>query len=369
MIIGVPKEIKSGENRVGLLPNHIEELVKQGHQVYVQSDAGYNMHIDSMAYHSAGATIVNTIDEVYENADMIVKVKEPQPQEYPLMKQDQIIFTYLHAAGNDDLCLAFERSKATGVAYETIEDSQGRLPLLKPMSEVAGRLATQVASKYIHQQYGGKGILLGGTTSTHNGNVVVLGAGVVGSNAADVAIGLGCNVTVLDRNIDALQSLRDRYRSRIETLVSSPLNIEQSIAKADAVIGSVLIPGASAPKIVTKDMLMLMEPGTVIVDVAIDQGGCFETSEVTTHQDPIFIKNHIVHYCVANMPSAVARTSTTALTDVTFPYVQSLALYGIYALKTFPEGLNFHKGKITNRGVATSVNANFVDPSYAIVRL
>lgn len=325
MKIGIPKEIKNNENRVGMTPAGVLELSKKGHEVYVQSTAGDSSGFDDKDYHAAGATILPSIDRVYEVSDMIVKVKEPIEQEYGLIKEDQIVFTYFHFASNQDLTEAMMRSKSVCIAYETVEDKDGTLPLLTPMSEVAGRMAIQQGAKYLEKPVQGKGLLLGGVPGVPPGKVLVLGAGVVGVQAAKMAAGLGAQVTVLDVNMNKLRYVNDIMPSHVVTEFSNEYNIRKHLKTTDLVVGGVLITGAKAPKLVTRDMLKTMQPGAVIVDVAVDQGGCIETTRPTTHEDPAYIIDDIVHYCVANMPGAVPYTSTLALTNVTLPYILKLA--------------------------------------------
>ena len=328
MIIGLPKEIKNNENRVALTPAGVFELTKNGHTVYVQTNAGVNSGFDDNDYRKAGANILSSIEEVYENSEMIVKVKEPIAEEYSLAKEGQIIFTYFHFASSEPLTNAMINSKAICIAYETVEDKKGNLPLLRPMSEVAGRMAVQQGAKYLEKPIKGKGVLLGGVPGVQPGKVLVLGAGVVGVQAAKMAAGLGAMVTILDVDMDKLRYVNDIMPSHVVTEFSNEYNIRKHIVNHDLIIGGILIKGAKAPKLITREMLREMQPGTVLVDVAVDQGGCMETTKPTTHEDPTFIIDDIVHYCVANMPGAVPYTSTIALTNVTLPYVLSIANLG-----------------------------------------
>ena len=325
MFIGVPTEIKNNENRVGITPGGVYELTKRGHTVYIQKDAGINSGFVNQQYIDAGANILDTIEEVYAIAQMIVKVKEPIAPEYTLIKKDQIVFTYFHFASSEPLTKAMIASGATCIAYETVEEADRSLPLLTPMSEVAGRMSIQQGARYLEKPVKGRGVLLGGVPGVSPGKVLVLGAGVVGIQAAKMAAGLGAHVTILDISMKRLRYVNDIMPPHVVTEFSNEFNIRKHIKTHDLIIGGVLIPGAKAPKLITRDMLKEMRPGTVIVDVAVDQGGCVETSKPTTHQDPVFIIDDVVHYCVANMPGAVPYTSTVALTNVTLPYVLKLA--------------------------------------------
>ncbi|SDM58959.1 alanine dehydrogenase [Siphonobacter aquaeclarae] len=356
MIIGVPKEIKNNENRVALTPAGVAELKKHGHEVYVQSTAGIGSGISDEDYTGAGATILATIEEVYAIAEMIVKVKEPIASEYPLIKANQLLFTYFHFASSEELTHAMLESGAVCLAYETVEKADRSLPLLIPMSEVAGRMAVQEGAKYLEKPMGGRGILLGGVAGVKPANVLVLGGGIVGTQSAKMAAGLGANVTIVDVNLQRLRYLEDIMPANVDTVMSNEYNLRQLVQHTDLIIGGVLIPGAKAPFLITKDMLKLMRPGTVMVDVAIDQGGCFETSHATTHQDPIFVVDDIVHYCVANMPGAVPYTSTLALTNATLPYALQLANKGWKKAcrdnEELKKGLNIVHGKTVYKGVA-----------------
>ncbi len=356
MIIGVPKEIKNNENRVGMTPAGVKELVAHGHKVYVQHTAGFGSGFADEEYVAAGATILPTIEDVYSTAEMIIKVKEPIEPEYKLVKKGQLLFTYFHFACDRPLTDAMLASGATCIAYETVRDRQGTLPLLIPMSEVAGRMSIQEGARFLEKPQGGKGLLIGGVPGVKPAKVLILGAGVVGRNAALMAAGLGADVTITDISLPTLRHVAEVMPKNVKTLYSSRHNIEQELPSVDLVIGSVLIPGAKAPHLVTRDMLKLMRPGTVMVDVAIDQGGCFETSHPTTHSEPTYEVDGIVHYAVANIPGAVPFTSTLALTHATLPYALRLADKGWReACKADPglaEGVNIVDGKITFKGVA-----------------
>lgn len=350
MILGVPKEIKNNESRVGMTPAGVYELVKHGHKVLVEAGAGFGSGFFDSDYEAAGAVIVSTAQEVYMQADMIVKVKEPIEQEYGLIRPDQIVFTYFHFASSEQLTRAMIESKSICIAYETVEDADGSLPLLTPMSEVAGRMAIQQGAKYLEKPIKGRGILLGGVPGVPPGKVLVLGAGVVGIQAAKMAAGLGAHVTILDINMKRLRYVNDVMPSHVVTEFSSEYTIRKHIKDHDLIIGAVLIPGAKAPNLITRDMLQEMNPGTVLVDVAVDQGGCFETTRPTTHENPTYIIDDVVHYCVANMPGAVPYTSTLALTNVTLPYVLKIANLGWEAATNtyadLKKGLNIVRGEI-----------------------
>lgn len=356
MIIGIPKEIKNNENRVGMTPAGVKELVAHGHKLYVQATAGNGSGFSDDEYIAAGATILPAIEDVYACAEMIIKVKEPIEPEYKLVRPGQLLFTYFHFASDRELTEAMIASKATCIAYETVRDSRGTLPLLIPMSEVAGRMSIQEGARFLEKPQGGKGILMGGVPGVKPAKVLILGGGVVGRNAALVAAGMGADVTITDISLPTLRHIADVMPRNVKTLYSSRHNIEQELAGADLVIGSVLIPGAKAPHLVTADMLKLMKPGTVMVDVAIDQGGCFETSHATTHSDPIYTVDGIVHYAVANIPGAVPFTSTLALTNATLPYALRLADMGwkdaCKADKGLADGVNIVDGKVYFPGVA-----------------
>ncbi|HRE76259.1 MAG TPA: alanine dehydrogenase [Flavobacterium sp.] len=360
MKIGVPKEIKNNESRVGMTPAGVFELIKNNHTVYVQQDAGFGSGFFDTDYAVVGAILVPTAAEVYAQADMIVKVKEPIAEEYPLIKKGQIVFTYFHFASSEELTIAMLESKSICIAYETVEETDGSLPLLTPMSEVAGRMAIQQGAKYLEKPIKGRGVLLGGVPGVPPGKVLVLGAGIVGIQAAKMAAGLGAHVTILDINMKRLRYVNDVMPSHVVTEFSSEYNIRRHIKNHDLIIGAVLIPGAKAPKLITRDMLKEMHPGTVMVDVAVDQGGCFETTVATTHENPTYIIDDVVHYCVANMPGAVPYTSTLALTNVTLPYVLKLANLGWkVATDRYPDlgkGLNIVQGEIVYKELAETFN-------------
>jgi len=358
MKIGLPKEIKDNEYRVGLTPAGVHALTTAGHTVYVQKSAGEGSGFSDEQYVKAGGSLLDTADEVWETGDMIVKVKEPVAPEYPRMRENQLLFTYLHLAPELELTKQMLDRNVTGVAYETITDNNGRLPLLTPMSEVAGRMSVQVGATFLEKMNGGRGILLGGVPGVPAANVVIIGGGIVGTEAAKMAVGLGAKVTIIDRNLDRLRQLDDIFLSKVQTLASSPYAIEEAISHADLVIGAVLVVGAAAPKLVTREMLKLIPQGAVLVDVAVDQGGCFETTHATTHSNPTFYEEGVLHYCVANMPGAVPRTSTFALTNATLPYALDLANKGFEkAIKDdrgLQEGVNTYAGKLTYKAVADS---------------
>lgn len=360
MKVGVPKEIKNNESRVGMTPAGVFELIKNNHTVYVQQDAGFGSGFFDTDYAVVGAILVPTAAEVYANSDMIVKVKEPISEEYDLIKENQIIFTYFHFASSEELTKAMIDSKSICIAYETVEETDGSLPLLTPMSEVAGRMAIQQGAKYLEKPIKGRGVLLGGVPGVPPGKVLVLGAGIVGIQAAKMAAGLGAHVTILDINMKRLRYVNDVMPSHVVTEFSSEYNIRRHIKNHDLIIGAVLIPGAKAPKLITRDMLKEMHPGTVMVDVAVDQGGCFETTVATTHENPTYIIDDVVHYCVANMPGAVPYTSTLALTNVTLPYVLKLANLGWKtATERYPDlgkGLNIVQGEIVYKELAETFN-------------
>ena len=356
MIIGVPKEIKNNENRVGLTPAGVAEFKKNGHQVYIQATAGSGSGFEDDEYIAAGASILSTIEAIYEIADMIIKVKEPIAVEYPLIKEDQLLFTYFHFASSEELTHAMIERKAVCLAYETVEKTDRSLPLLVPMSEVAGRMAIQEGAKYLEKPMGGRGILLGGVAGVKPANVLILGGGIVGTQAAKMAAGLGANVTIVDISLNRLRYLEDILPANVDTVMSNEYNIRELVKHSDLIVGAVLIPGAKAPHLVTREMLKLMKKGTVLVDVAVDQGGCIETCIATTHENPIYVIDGIVHYCVANMPGAVPYTSTLALTNATLPYAIQLANLGWQKACTENEdlrkGLNVVKGKVVYKAVA-----------------
>lgn len=365
MIIGVPKEIKNNENRVGLTPAGVSAFAKAGHKVFVQATAGNGSGFSDDEYKKAGATLLKTIDEVYKKAEMIIKVKEPIKQEYALIKEGQLLFTYFHFASYEPLTKAMIKSKAVCLAYETVEKKDRSLPLLVPMSEVAGRMSVQEGAKYLEKPMGGRGILLGGVPGVRPAKVLVLGGGIVGTQAAKMAAGMGADVTLMDISLPRLRQLDDILEKNVKTVYSSEYNIREAIKSSDLIIGAVLIPGAKAPSLITRDMLKTMRPGTVMVDVAIDQGGCFETSKATTHQDPIYVVDNVIHYCVANMPGAVPYTSTLALTNATLPYALQLANKGWKKACAENEelllGLNVVDGKVVYKGVAEAFKLKYTD--------
>jgi alanine dehydrogenase len=366
MIVGVPKEVKNHEYRVAMVPAGVKSLVSDGHAVIIQASAGEGSGISDAEYVQAGAQIRSSAEEVFAEADMIVKVKEPLPQEYPLLRKDQVLFTYLHLAPAPDLTRALLEREVIGIAYETVQAANGSLPLLTPMSEVAGRLSIQVAAHWLQKENGGSGVLLGGVPGTAPANVAIIGGGTVGFNAAKMALGMGANVTILDINLDRLRYLDDVLDGRLTVLASNEMNIEKAVVEADAVIGALLIPGAKAKKVVTKALMSRMRKGSVVVDVAIDQGGCVEGAVPTTHQDPVIRVDGITLFCVANMPGCVARTSTFALTNATFPYVSKLAGLGWReALKADPAlgaGLNVLQGRVVCQAVAEGVGMDYCPP-------
>ena len=362
MRVGVPKEIKVHEYRVGLTPGAVREYVAAGHDVVVETDAGGGIGASDEAYRKAGAVIAGTAAEIFKTCDMIVKVKEPQPREWTQLREGQILFTYLHLAPDPEQAKGLMESGCTAVAYETVTDAKGGLPLLAPMSEVAGRLAIEAAGSALKRSAGGRGLLLGGVPGVVPARVVVLGGGVVGTHAARMAVGLGAEVTILDRSIPRLRELDELFEGRARTRFSTIEAVEHEVFAADVVIGAVLVPGASAPKLVTREMLKSMQKGAVLVDVAIDQGGCFETSHATTHADPTYEVDGIIHYCVANMPGAVPLTSSHALNNATLPFGLALANLGFAAVTQNPHlraGLNVHRGRITNKAVAESLGLSF----------
>ena len=358
MIVGLPKEIKDNEYRVGLTPAGVRALKDAGHQIIVERDAGSGSGFENSLYERAGATIIDSADEIWATAEMIVKVKEPIAPEYPRMREGQLLFTYLHLAPDEELTRQLLERKVTGIAYETITDRHGQLPLLTPMSEVAGRMAIQVGAHYLEKMSGGRGILLGGVPGVPAARVVIIGGGVVGTNAAKMAVGMGAHVTIIDNNLDRLRELDDIFLSKISTLASSAYMIQDAISQADLIIGAVLVKGAAAPKLVTRSMLKEVPNGSVIVDVAVDQGGCIETTHPTTHSDPTYYVEGVLHYCVANMPGAVPRTSTFALTNATLPYALKLANKGfLHAIASDPhlkEGVNTYAGQCTYEAVAAA---------------
>ncbi len=367
MIIGVPKEIKNNENRVGVTPAGVTEFVKRGHTVFVQSTAGEGSGFSDEEYTEAGATILPTIADVYGKADMIMKVKEPIASEYGLIKENQLVFTYFHFASSEELTHAMIERKAICLAYETVEKADRSLPLLVPMSEVAGRMSVQQGAKFLEKPMKGRGILLGGVPGVAPAKVVVLGGGVVGTEAAKMAAGLGADVTILDVSLPRLRYLSDIMPANVKTIMSNEHNIRNLIKDADLIVGAVLIPGAKAPSLITREMLKEMRPGTVLVDVAVDQGGCFETCKATTHEDPIFIIDDVIHYCVANMPGAVPYTSTLALTNATLPYGLQLANKGWEQAcidnVELRKGLNVIKGDVVYKAVSEAFDLPYTDLS------
>ncbi|MGB0833196.1 MAG: alanine dehydrogenase [Psychrobium sp.] len=370
MHIGVPKEIKNHEYRVGMVPASVRELIQNGHSVVVETNAGTGIGFSDEDYTAVGATIAGTAKEIFDAADMIVKVKEPQPVECAMLREGQILFTYLHLAPDLPQTEALIKSKAVCIAYETVTDRNGGLPLLAPMSEVAGRMSIQAGAQALEKSNAGRGMLLGGVPGVEPAKVVVIGGGMVGNNAAQMAVGLGADVTILDRNIDTLRRLNVQFGNTAKVLYSTADTLEKEVLAADLVIGGVLIPGAAAPKLVTKEHIAAMKAGAAIVDVAIDQGGCIETSKATTHQEPTYIVDDVVHYCVANMPGAVPRTSTFALNNATLPYIIELANKGYKAAlssnQDFLNGLNVIDGKITCESVAVAHGMDYVAPEVAI---
>lgn len=364
MIIGIPKEIKVNESRVSLVPSGVEELVKLGHKVFIENNAGKGSGFTNEMYENCGGIVLNTASEVFEKSEMIIKVKEPQKQEYDLIKPNQIIFTYFHFAADQNLLSAMVKSKATCIAYETVE-SNGKLPLLIPMSEVAGRLAVINGAKCLESNMGGKGKLISGVPGVEPANVLIIGGGIVGSNSAKLAAGLGANVYILDINMDNLRYLDDTMPENVHTIYSNRHALKELLPKIDLLIGAVLVVGAKAPKLIDRELLALMKSGSVLVDVSVDQGGCIETTKPTTHKDPTFVEEGVTHYCVANMPGAVPYTSTVALTNATFNYIKLIANNGLDILKNNDEilsGLNTYDGKITHKAVADSFNLDYTDP-------
>jgi len=370
MLVGVPKEIKSGEARVGLTPGAVGEYVAHGHQVLVESKAGAGIDADDAAYAAAGAAIARDAAEVFARADMIVKVKEPQPKEWAQLRSGQILFTYLHLAADAPQARGLMASGATAIAYETVTDAQGGLPLLAPMSEVAGRMAVQVGAHCLEKEQGGIGVLLGGVPGVPAAKVVIIGGGVAGTNAARMAMGMEAYVTVIDKSLPRLYELDLQFGAQLHTLFSTIENIEREVTAADLVIGAVLIPGGAAPKLVPRELVQAMKPGAVIVDISIDQGGCFATSRPTTHAAPTYITEGVVHYCVTNMPGAVARTSTVALNNATLPFVLAIADHGWRrALSEDPhlrDGLNICRGRVTHPTVARDLDLPLTAPDHAV---
>ena len=370
MLIGCPKEIKSQEYRVGLTPNAVKEIILNGHKVLIEKDAGAGSGFSDQLYEEAGAKILHSAEEIFSQSEMIVKVKEPQRIERKMLKESQLLFTYLHLAPDPDQTHDLLESKCTAIAYETVTDDQGGLPLLAPMSEVAGRLAPQVGAWTLQKANGGRGILLGGVPGVEPARVTIIGGGVVGTNAAKVALGMGADVTVLERSITRMRQLDDIFHGNVKTIFANAGSTAEQLITSDLLIGAVLVPGATAPMLVSRSQLSSMKPGAAIVDVAIDQGGCFETSKATTHEDPIYDVDGIIHYCVANMPGAVARTSTIALGNATMPFILSLANKGWRnACKEndhLLNGLNVHLGNITYKAVAEALDLKFISPESAL---
>ena len=365
MRVGCPKEIKNNEFRVGLTPGSVREYIAHGHEVIVETGAGLGIDADDGAYRAAGAKIVETAKDVFEQSDMIVKVKEPQPAEWAMLREGQLLYTYLHLAPDPEQTKGLLGSGCTAIAYETVTDSHGGLPLLAPMSEVAGRLSIQAGATALEKVNGGRGLLLGGVPGVLPGKVTIIGGGVVGLNAAKMAVGLGADVTIVDRSLGRLRELDDIFNGRIHTRYSTIEAVEEEVFSADIVVGAVLIPGAAAPKLVTREMLSGMKKGAVIVDVAIDQGGCFETSHATTHSNPTFEVDGVIHYCVANMPGAVPVTSAHALNNATLQYGLQLADKGLKAIaenRHLRAGLNVHRGRITNEAVASALGYELAEP-------
>ncbi len=363
MRVGCPKEIKNHEYRVGLTPESVSELVLQGNEVWIETGAGAGIEATDQQYIEAGAKIVDGPEDIFAECEMVVKVKEPQATERAMLREDQILYTYLHLAPDPEQTVDLMNSGVTAIAYETVTGPRGQLPLLKPMSQVAGRMSVQAGASALEKAHGGRGVLLGGVPGVMPGKVVVIGGGVVGFNAAQMAVGLGADVTILDRDPEVLEKVGTFFEARASTRFSNRANLHDSVCQADLVIGAVLIPGAAAPKLVTREMLGDMQKGAVLVDVAIDQGGCFETSKPTTHAEPTYVVDDIVHYCVANMPGGVARTSTYALNNVTLPHALRIARMGWRgALRNDPhlaEGLNVHKGKVTYKAVADELGYDY----------
>jgi alanine dehydrogenase len=360
MYIGIPKEIKDNEYRVALPPGGVGELVRHGHHVMVETQAGAGSGFSDDEYTKAGGQICHSAEEVWQRANMVLKVKEPLPSEYGYLREDLVLFTYLHLAASEELTRALINSGVTGLAYETVEDIRGHLPLLTPMSEVAGRMATQIAAQYLQKPEGGRGILMGGVPGVRPANIVVVGAGTVGTHAAQIALGMGANVTLIDINLERLRYLDEVMHGRLATQYSNQTNIAEALSTADAVIGAVLVPGARAPRLVTRDMLALMPPNSVIVDVAVDQGGCVETTRPTTHSDPTYFVDGVLHYGVANMPGAVPRTSSYALSNATLQYILRVADLGVREAlnrdRGLAKGLNVVRGKIVYPAVAEAFN-------------
>ena len=356
MIVGIPKEVKDTEYRVAVTPEGVRELTRAGQRVLIQKGAGDGSSVPEQRFERAGAEIVDTAEDVWKQADMVLKVKEPIPQEYDLLQEGQILFTYLHLAASQELTELLAERKVASVAYETVQLEDGRLPLLAPMSEIAGRMAPHVGARYLEKENGGRGILMGGVSGVRPAKVLVLGAGMAGGNAAWIAAGMEAEVIVVDRNLDRLRFIDQIHKGRITTLMSDQLTLEQRVRESDVVIGAVLVPGAKAPKVVTEDMVAAMRTGSVVIDISVDQGGCIETARMTTHSDPTFVVHGVVHYCVGNMPGAVPNTSTYALTNVTLPYALEIATRGledaVHDDPALAQGVNVFGGRITNEAVA-----------------
>jgi alanine dehydrogenase len=365
VIVGIPKEVKDNEFRVAATPEGVRELVSGGHRVVVESGAGIGSAIEDADYSDVGAEVMPDAEALFVEADMIVKVKEPQPQEYERFREGQVLFTYLHLAADEGLTRFLMERKVRAVAYETVQTPDGRLPLLAPMSEIAGRMAPQEGAAALERSHGGRGILMGGASGVAPARVVVLGGGMAGASAAQIAAGMEAEVTVVDRNVDRLRDIDRVWHGRIQTVMSSALAIERLVIGADLVVGAVLVPGAKAPRLVSAALVGAMRQGSVLVDISIDQGGCFETSHVTTHSDPTYVVDGVVHYCVGNMPGAVPRTSTYALTNVTLPYVAAIAGGGLEAAiradRVLASGVNVYDGQVSNDGVARAHGLNAVD--------
>lgn len=365
MIIGVPKEIKNNENRAGLVPGGVKQLVLDGHEVYVQKNLGVGIGISDQAYIDAGAKVLPSINDVYEKCELIIKVKEPQKEELKLLKPHHLLYTYLHLAADKNLTTGLMETGCTAIAYETIQENNGSLPLLTPMSEVAGRMATQIGASYLQSDRGGKGVLLGGVPGVKRAKVAVIGCGVAGTNAIKMAMGMGADVIAIDLSTKRLAELDDLFENRITTLFSNAQNIEESVLASDLVIGAVLVPGAKAPRLVTKNMISRMEKGSVVVDIAVDQGGCIETCTPTTHENPTYVIDGVTHYCVSNMPGAVPRSSTFALTNVTLKYARLIAKNGIKnSIELSPElkkGINTFKGKLVYQQIAQDLSLPYTD--------
>ena len=372
MIIGIPKEIKNNEFRVGLTPSLVNGLTRQGHAVLVEKNAGAQIGFTNELYQAAGATLIENAQAVFAEADLIVKVKEPQPQECAMLHEDQTLFTYLHLAPDPVQTEALIESKAICIAYETVTSSSGALPLLAPMSEVAGRMSIQAGAAHLEKSKGGSGLLLGGIPGVASAKVLILGAGVVGRHALQIAVGMGAHVSIMDRDLDRLRQIDALYGNRVQTLFSDVQSIENAVRDSDLVIGAVLLPGGSAPKLVTKAMVQQMRAGSVVVDVAIDQGGCFETSRPTTHAEPTYVEHGVIHYCVANMPGAVARTSTIGLTNATYPFIEQIANLGVMeALRQnshLRNGLSVYQGQLTSAPVARAQKRSYVSAEEVLLR-